>query len=115
MTGVTVKQFAEQVGTSVERLLAQLADAGLPAKSADDTINDDEKGQLLSHLRRSHGRGEDATEPTRVTLRRKTVSELKVPGRRSMRQPRVNSLTERVSVPPASQSVRMKGVAGSKL
>ncbi len=79
MTGVTVKQFAEQVGISVERLLAQLADAGLPAKAADDTINDDEKGQLLSHLRRAHGRGEDTTEPTRITLRRKTVSELKVP------------------------------------
>ncbi|MEZ5444182.1 MAG: translation initiation factor IF-2 N-terminal domain-containing protein, partial [Gammaproteobacteria bacterium] len=79
MTGVTVKQFAEQVGISVERLLAQLADAGLSAKAADDTINDDEKGQLLSHLRRAHGRGEDTTEPTRITLRRKTVSELKVP------------------------------------
>ncbi|MCG3200411.1 MAG: Translation initiation factor IF-2 [Gammaproteobacteria bacterium] len=79
MTGVTVKQFAEQVGISVERLLAQLADAGLPAKAADDRINDDEKGQLLSHLRRAHGRGEDTTEPTRITLRRKTVSELKVP------------------------------------
>jgi translation initiation factor IF-2 len=79
MTGVTVKQFAEQVGISVERLLSQLADAGLPAKSADDRINDDEKGQLLSHLRRTHGRGEDTSEPTRITLRRKTVSELKVP------------------------------------
>src|SRR3990172_62487 len=79
MADVTVKQFAEVVGISVERLLGQLADAGLPVKLATDTINDDEKGKLLSYLRRAHGRGEEAPEPTRITLRRKTVSELKVP------------------------------------
>ncbi|MFO1435990.1 MAG: translation initiation factor IF-2 [Gammaproteobacteria bacterium] len=79
MAGVTVKQFAEQVGISVERLLSQLSEAGLSAKSAQDAINDDEKSQLLAYLRRAHGRTEDAPEPTRITLRRKTVSELKVP------------------------------------
>ncbi|MGQ0657648.1 MAG: translation initiation factor IF-2 [Chromatiales bacterium] len=79
MAEVTVKQFAEVVGISVERLLAQLAEAGLTAKMAADTISEDEKGQLLSYLRRAHGRAEDAPEPTRITLRRKTVSELKVP------------------------------------
>jgi translation initiation factor IF-2 len=79
MAEVTVTQFAEQVGISVERLLSQLAEAGLSAKSATDPINDDEKGQLLAYLRRAHGRDEDGQEPTRITLRRKTVSELKVP------------------------------------
>ncbi len=79
MAEVTVRQFADVVGISVERLLGQLVDAGLPGKDAGDTINDDEKGQLLTYLRRSHGRGEATPEPTRITLVRKKVTELKVP------------------------------------
>ena len=81
MAEVTVKQFAEVVGIPVERLLSQLSEAGLTISDADDTISDKEKLQLLRFLRRSHGKGDvdvAAEEPKKVTLKRKTVSELKV-------------------------------------
>jgi translation initiation factor IF-2 len=79
MADVTIQQFADTVGISVERLIGQLSEAGLPIKQAQDPISDEEKSQLLSHLRRAHGRVEEASEPARITLRRKTLSEIKVP------------------------------------
>jgi translation initiation factor IF-2 len=82
MTDVTVKQFADVVGIPLERLLGQLGDSGLPVKRADDTITDNEKLQLLSHLRHLHGKDADSpseAEPKKITLKRKTVSELRVP------------------------------------
>ncbi|MGA7799545.1 MAG: translation initiation factor IF-2 [Gammaproteobacteria bacterium] len=83
MTNVTVKQFADVVGIPVDRLLVQLGEAGLPIDNADATISDKEKMQLLSYLRQSHGKGEPGAavaEPKKVTLKRKTHSELRVPG-----------------------------------
>ncbi len=82
MPDVTVKQFADVVGIPVEHLLTQLGEAGLTVKSADETINDNEKLKLLSYLRRSHGEGDTlgATEPRKITLKRKTVSALKQTG-----------------------------------
>jgi len=82
MAEVTIKEFADVVGISVDRLLDQLGEAGLPDKDAGDPINDQEKGQLLAYLRRIHGR-EEGGEPSKITLRRKTVSELTVPTDRS--------------------------------
>lgn len=78
MAEVTVKQFADVVGVSVERLVAQLDEAGLPAKGPADMITDEEKTELLAHLRKIHGRSEE-TEPRKITIRRKKVAELKVP------------------------------------
>ena len=83
MAEVTVKQFADVVGVSIERLLVQLEEAGLSDKQSSDLISDDEKTQLLTYLRRMHGKDESGGEPTKVTLKRKTVSELKVPAERS--------------------------------
>ncbi|MEW6354476.1 MAG: translation initiation factor IF-2 associated domain-containing protein, partial [Pseudomonadota bacterium] len=82
MSEVTVKQFAEVVGIPVDHLLAQLSEAGLPIKNAQETISDNEKLQLLSYLRRSHGDSEivAAAEPRKITLKRKTVSALKQTG-----------------------------------
>lgn len=82
MAEVTVRQFAEVVGIPIERLIAQLGEAGLSAKQADDSINDEEKLQLLTHLRQIHGKESEETEvaePTKVTLQRKTLSEIRVP------------------------------------
>ena len=83
MAEVTVKQFADVVGVSIDRLLAQLEEAGLSEKQSSDLISDDEKSQLLTHLRRAHGKDETGTEPSKVTLKRKTVTELKVPTERT--------------------------------
>lgn len=79
MAEVTVRQFAEVVGTPVERLLMQLADAGIEVSDPDIAISDDQKLQLLTHLRHSHGEG-GAGEPRKITLKRRTVSEIKLSG-----------------------------------
>ncbi|HKS93315.1 MAG TPA: translation initiation factor IF-2 [Gammaproteobacteria bacterium] len=79
MAEVTVRQFAEVVGTPVERLLTQLAEAGIPIADPDIAISDDQKLQLLTHLRHSHGEGAGG-EPRRITLKRRSVSEIKLSG-----------------------------------
>jgi translation initiation factor IF-2 len=83
MSDVTVKQFAEVVGIPVDRLLSQLEESGSGITSADQPISDQEKVELLKYLRRSHGTTEPApglAEPKKVTLKRRTVSELKLSG-----------------------------------
>jgi translation initiation factor IF-2 len=78
MADVTVAQFAEVLKVPVERLLVQLEQAGIPASGAGDMINDEAKLELLTHLRRSHGSEEAAAAPGKITLKRKTQSELKM-------------------------------------
>jgi translation initiation factor IF-2 len=79
MTQVTVRQLAENVGTPVERLLVQLHEAGLPHSEADEPINDEDKAQLLSHLRARRGKPDAAGDRTKkISVARKQVSELKV-------------------------------------
>jgi translation initiation factor IF-2 len=79
MTDVTVRQFADVVGLPVDRLMAQLGEAGLKIADADEKITDKEKMQLLSYLRKSHGKSEalSVSQPKRVTLKRKSHSELR--------------------------------------
>ena len=94
MAEVTVQQFAGVVGISVTRLVEQLTEAGMSEKDPEDMISDDEKSQLLSFLRKSHGKNEAAPEPAKITLKRKTISELKVPaerGRLRTRGPKIGS------------------------
>ncbi|MGQ9658927.1 MAG: translation initiation factor IF-2 [Thermochromatium sp.] len=81
MSEVTVKQLASTVGIPVERLLAQLKDAGISAGDADSKLTEHEKVQLLGYLRRSHGKeeGKSGGDPDQVTLKRKSVSELRIP------------------------------------
>ncbi|PIE83495.1 MAG: translation initiation factor IF-2 [Candidatus Contendobacter odensis] len=83
MTDVTVKQFSAVVGTSVDRLLEQFAEAGITVAGADATITENQKRDLLAHLQRSHGSQSSvlATNgPRRFTLKRKTHSEIKMVG-----------------------------------
>ncbi|WPU23542.1 translation initiation factor IF-2 [Cedecea neteri] len=74
MTDVTVKALAAEIQTSVDRLVQQFADAGIP-KSADDSVSAQEKQTLLAHLNHEHGSG-----PDKLTLQRKTRSTLNIPG-----------------------------------
>jgi translation initiation factor IF-2 len=81
MSKVTVSQLADVLGVDSEKLLTQLKDAGIEASGGDDEVSNDDKKKLLAHLRASHGKVEsDATAPRKVTLKRKTVSELRVSG-----------------------------------
>ena len=83
MADVTVAQFAEVLKVPVEKLLSQLDEAGIKVSSSEDKISDDAKLELLTYLRRSHGQAEtpagDAA-PRRITLKRKSQSELKLSG-----------------------------------
>ncbi|EMH4163440.1 translation initiation factor IF-2 [Pluralibacter gergoviae] len=74
MTDVTVKTLAAEIQTSVDRLVQQFADAGIP-KKADDAVSPQEKQTLLAHLNREH-----SSAPGKLTLQRKTRSTLSVPG-----------------------------------
>src|ERR1700732_898452 len=79
MAEVTVSQFAEVLKVPVDRLLVQLDQAGIKVDGTDERLSDDAKLELLTHLRRSHGSGDDAdAAPRKITLKRKTQQELKL-------------------------------------
>jgi len=81
MSDVSVAQLAEVLGVDVDKLIAQLKDAGIKATSGENAVSNEDKKKLLAYLRSSHGKSaSDATAPKKVTLKRKTVSELRVPG-----------------------------------
>ena len=82
MSQVTVKQLAEVLGVTPDRLLVQFKEAGIEIDQPDASVTNDDKKKLLAYLRTSHGKSEsrdDGDSPRKVTLRRKTVSEIKVP------------------------------------
>jgi translation initiation factor IF-2 len=78
MAQVTVQQLAEVVGASVERLLTQMKEAGLPHGEAEQAVSDEDKQTLLAYLKRSHGESTEA--PKRITLKRKKLSTLRTSG-----------------------------------
>ena len=78
MSEVTVEQFAEVLKVTVDKLLSQLEEAGIKSLGPKDRISDDAKHELLTHLRKAHGKGEDGGAPRKITLRRKAQSEIKV-------------------------------------
>ncbi|ASP49235.1 translation initiation factor IF-2 [Cognaticolwellia beringensis] len=74
MANVTVEQLAKEIGTPVDRLVSQLADSGVK-KSATDSVSQEEKENLLDHLKKQHG--DDSTaNPSKMTLSRKKKSTL---------------------------------------
>ncbi|HKJ77668.1 MAG TPA: translation initiation factor IF-2 [Gammaproteobacteria bacterium] len=92
MSEVTVKEFAETIGVPVERLLSQLKEAGVSVGDVEGTIGDGDKRQLLNFLRGKHGSsaepsgGEESEEeeskggPKKITLKRRSTSELRQSG-----------------------------------
>ncbi|MEQ3693643.1 MAG: translation initiation factor IF-2 [Thalassolituus sp.] len=75
MADVTVKELADVVGTSTDRLLSQMKEAGLPQKAEADSVNDEQKQSLLAFLKKSHGEADAA--PKKITLKRKVTTTLK--------------------------------------
>ncbi|HAT3764804.1 TPA: translation initiation factor IF-2 [Morganella morganii] len=71
----SVKSLADEIQTSVERLVQQFADAGIK-KTVSDNVSQQEKEALLAHLNREQG---GASQPGKLTLQRKTRSTLSVP------------------------------------
>src|SRR3990167_3299760 len=80
-TGVTIKQFSEEIGAKSDRLLIQLKEAGIDIKSVDDLINEVQKQKLLQYLQQHHGANQKAAAaPSKIVLRRAKTSEIKVGG-----------------------------------
>ena len=79
MSNVTAKQLSEVIGISVEKLLDQLNAAGIQVSGANAPISDDDKMKLLDSLRSSHGK-EESGGPRKITLQRKSKSEIRVSG-----------------------------------
>ncbi len=75
MSETRVAQFAETVGTPVERLIEQMHSAGIKVAGPDSAISDDQKEQLLQYLRDKHGTVTKSS-PNKIVLKRKTTSEL---------------------------------------
>ena len=76
MAEVAVKRFAEQIGVEESRLLQQLEAAGIPGKSLEDMLSDQEKEKLLGYLK-GEATGTTGEPGQRVTLKRRTTSQVR--------------------------------------
>ncbi|MCC5866771.1 MAG: translation initiation factor IF-2 [Wenzhouxiangella sp.] len=121
MSQVTVSQLAEVLGVTVDRLITQLNDAGIVVSDPAAAVTNEDKKKLLSYLRTSHGKGavEESSGPRKVTLKRKTVSEIKVPAAGAGRGPRSRgaapSRTVNVEVRKKRTYVKRRAIAEQEL
>src|SRR5690625_2667016 len=80
----TIRKLAALVNTPVEKLLEQLAEAGMEFSDPDQVVTSTEKVKLLGFLRRTHGKaarsGGDSATPRKITLSRSRKQELTVGG-----------------------------------
>jgi translation initiation factor IF-2 len=76
ITKTTVTEFAGELSLSPTALLKQLEAAGVNAASEDADLSASDKGKLLDYLRKQHG-GADESAGKRITLVRKSTSELR--------------------------------------
>ncbi len=84
----TIRKLAELVNTPVEKLLEQLATAGMKFSGPDQVVTSTEKMKLLGFLRRTHGKSEVPAEaegeaPKKITLNRRKLQEVTVSAGRS--------------------------------
>ncbi|KAB7764087.1 translation initiation factor IF-2 [Xanthomonas maliensis] len=84
----TIRKLAELVNTPVDKLLVQLAEAGMKFSGPDQVVTSTEKMKLLGFLRRTHGKSdapaEAASEAARkITLNRRKLQEVTVSAGRS--------------------------------
>jgi len=80
----TIRKLAELVNTPVEKLLEQLAEAGMKFSGPDQVVTSIEKVKLLGFLKRSHGKADkpvDGDEAAKkITLNRSRKQEITVGG-----------------------------------
>ena len=80
----TIRKLAELVNTPVDKLLEQLAEAGMKFSGPDQVITSAEKLKLHGFLRRAHGKADKPAEeviaPGKITLSRSRKQEITVGG-----------------------------------
>ena len=109
----TIRKLAELVNTPVEKLLEQLAEAGMSFSGPDQVVTSMEKVKLLGFLKRSHGKAEPAADdaaPKKITLARRKVQEVTVAAGRTkttvnveVRQKRTYIKSDEVEAPPSDE------------
>ena len=109
----TIRKLAELVNTPVEKLLEQLAEAGMSFSGPDQVVTSMEKVKLLGFLKRSHGKAEPAADdaaPKKITLARRKVQEVTVAAGRTkttvnveVRQKRTYVKSDEVEAPPSDE------------
>jgi translation initiation factor IF-2 len=72
MSKMNVAQFAGELGLPVELLLEQLQAAGVSKKLESDAVSEQDKSQLLEHLRSAHG-----SSKNKITLVRRETTAIK--------------------------------------
>ena len=80
MSTTTVSKLSLALKISSDKLISQLKDAGIEVDNEDAVISNDQKLLLLNHLRGSHGTSKLATSPKKLTVNRRSQSELKLSG-----------------------------------
>ncbi len=80
MADDTLEEFAKKLGMDINTLSAQFANAGMSIVTDDpkQVISPEQKLELLNYLQRSHGADTPMAAPKKITLKRKSISELKV-------------------------------------
>lgn len=110
----TIRKLAELVNTPVEKLLEQLAEAGMSFSGPDQVVTSMEKVKLLGFLKRAHGKAEKPVEsaaaPNKITLNRRKVQEITVAAGRTkttvnveVRQKRTYVKAGEVEVPQSDE------------
>ena len=100
MGKMNVAQFAGELGLPVELLLEQLQSAGVSKQKDTDTISEQDKSQLLEHLRGAHGTGKN-----KITLvRRETTAIKKADSSGKSRTIQVEVRKKRTVAPGAAQA-----------
>ncbi|MBI5659820.1 MAG: translation initiation factor IF-2 [Nitrosomonadales bacterium] len=74
MAKMNVAQFAGELGLPVGLLLEQLQAAGVAKQQETDLVSEQDKTQLLAHLRSAHGTGK---AKSKITLTRRETTEIK--------------------------------------
>ena len=80
MSTTTVSKLATALKIEPEKLISQLNDAGITVANDLDTITNEQKLTLLNHLRGSHGTKSEIQSPKKLTVNRRSQSELKLSG-----------------------------------
>jgi len=77
MSNTTVAEFAAELKKSPDTLLEQLRQAGVAKTSTSDTLLEADKHKLLTWLRASHGATSAERDRKKITLTKKSTSEIK--------------------------------------
>ena len=80
MSTTTVSKLSLALKISSDKLISQLKDAGIEVDNENSVISNDQKLLLLNHLRGSHGTSKMTSSPKKLTVNRRSQSELKLSG-----------------------------------